>query len=219
MNPEILLLIALVAGLTAAGIVPPGHPPGPGRTCGSPRRRRRPRAAGAPDASRRGAVRGALAAGLAVLLAPGCVSIRLETAPEPRGRWETGTVEVKVYETPGDRRRGVVTRRPILTELFVLDDRGQSRPLHWSSETSWTISAVEEGRYVLRVRSWVDPSGERHPLGSTGRLAFFVARGANVRISVVMRSAAQAAENVVFGVAAVGVIALCAHEPADCLND
>ncbi|MGE5236001.1 MAG: hypothetical protein ACM3O7_06620 [Acidobacteriota bacterium] len=219
MDPGMVVIAAVLVGFAVAAVVPPRVLPGVRRSDRRGRGRNEAESGRARAEQRSGHLRGLLAAGLACTLAQGCVAIRLETAPSTLARYETGTLEVRVYETPGDRRRDVLTRRPILTELFALDDQGNERPLHWASEPAWMISAVEEGRYRLLVRSWVDAQGGRHPLGSTGAQEFDMARGANVRISVVMSSAGKAAENVVYGVAAVGILVLCAQDLVACLNN
>lgn len=160
----------------------------------------------------------ALILALAGGLAAGCVSINLETTPSTPARWETGTIEVRVYDRPADKRAGNLTHRAILSELFVVDEKGRERPLHWTPDARWTISAVEEGSYVLRVRSWLDAAGQRQPLGSSGKLAFSVGEGETVRISVVVASTAKAAENAFAAVATVGLVVLCVEHPAECLD-
>lgn len=166
-----------------------------------------------------GVARKIVAVGLAASLLQACVSIRLETVPPGPARYETATLSVAVYETPADLRRGVVTHRAVLTELFILDEHGREHPLHWSSDASWWISAVAEGRYVLRVRTWLDAQGQRHPLGTKGELGFAVAPGGDVRLSVVMNTAADAARTIAVAAAAAGFLVLCLKYDSHCLED
>jgi hypothetical protein len=148
-------------------------------------------------------------AALVAALSAGCVSIRMEEATPSPSVYDSGFLEVRVYETMSALKKAEPTRRQILCELYGLEP-GPQRPLvHGSSEPVWALSDLPPGRYRLQVVGLVDASGEVRSLGSSDSMDFEVGPGKAVRLSVVLSSGQGLANNVAYGVAWVAVGLLC----------
>jgi len=150
-----------------------------------------------------------IVAALAAALSAGCVSIRMEEAIPSPGVYDSGFLEVRVFETMSALKKAEPTRRQILCELYG-PGPGPQRPLvHGSSEPVWALSDLPPGRYRLQVVGLVDAAGKVHSLGSSDSVDFEVGPGKAVRLSVVLSSGQGLANNVAYGVAWVGLAVLC----------
>ncbi len=150
-----------------------------------------------------------LIAAVAAALGAGCVSIRMEAPIAAPGVYDSGFLEVRVFETMSALKKSEPTKRQILCELYAPEGGPGAALVHGSSEPVWALSDLAAGRYRLQVVGLVDEAGKVHSLGSTDAMDFEVEPGKGVRLSVVLSSGRGLAQNVAYGVAWVGVGLLC----------
>lgn len=114
----------------------------------------------------------------------------------------TGTIEVVIYESPGDYRRGVPTPRKIVSEL-VRSDVKPERSIYRGAEPTWSVSGLEPGRYRLTALGVID-QGREKSLPNQDSERFRLRAGERVRAVIVLKKAPAGA---ILGVSA-GVAAL-----------
>jgi hypothetical protein len=99
---------------------------------------------------------------LLVALAPWCAGcateIYLERSRNAGGGSGDGRLDVRVYENRPDLRRDDVSKRTIVTELYRLES-GSEKLVREERATRWAATGLAPGRYVLRVRKFVDETG------------------------------------------------------------
>jgi len=145
--------------------------------------------------------------GLAVLLVgamagSGCVSVGIRRPEQPAGQAALCAVEVDVYESLKDREAGRLTTRAIVSELWRKGKDGKT-PVRESREAHWSVTDLEPGTYIVRVKRWADGSGAEHRLPSSDSNGFAVEAGKIVRVEVVLKHPRR----VVVAVVAVAVVA------------
>jgi hypothetical protein len=129
--------------------------------------------------------------GLTVLLigaiaGNGCVSVGVRP-PEPlAGGTARCSIEVNVYEYLKDRKANRHTPRAIVSELWRKEKGGKTL-VREAREAHWSVTDLEPSTYLVRVKRWVDGSGQEHKLSSTDSNRFAVAAGNNVRVDVVLK--------------------------------
>jgi len=143
-----------------------------------------------------------------VLTAPlwldGCVSVgisRSKRAPGP----STATLEVGVYETHEDSRRGQPTSRKIVSEL-VRTDVSPEQTIYRGADPIWTRSELAPGRYRVTALAAIDENGDEKALANQDSERFRLRAGDSVRATIVLKKAPVGA---IVGVSA-GVVALIA---------
>lgn len=150
---------------------------------------------------RRGFVRVALAL-FAPTLLDGCVSVGISRTKPMSPGLTTGTVEVTIYESSEDYRKGVPTPRRIVSEL-VRSDVKPERSIYRGTEPSWSVGELEPGRYRLTALAAID-QGREKSLPNQDSERFRLRAGERVRAVIVLRKAPVGA---ILGVSA-GVAAL-----------
>ena len=152
-----------------------------------------------------------VAVALAALLSGACVSIRMEEPIASPGVYQSGFLEVRVFETMSALRKDAPTKRQILCELYG-PDLVQGRALvHRSAEPVWALADLEPGRYRLKVVGFVDEEGKVRSLGWSDWMDFDLAQGKGTRLSVVLSSGSGLANNVAYSAAWLGLALLCGH--------
>lgn len=99
---------------------------------------------------------------LLVALAPWCAGCATEIYLERStgaGRGPSGgRLDVRVFEDRSDLRRDDVSKRAIVTELYRLES-GSEELVREERATRWSAAGLAPGRYVLRVKRFVDETG------------------------------------------------------------
>lgn len=114
----------------------------------------------------------------------------------------TGTVEVTIYESSEDYRKGVPTPRKIVSEL-VRSDVKPERSIYRGTEPTWSVGELEPGRYRLTALAVID-QGREKSLPNQDSERFRLRAGERVRAVIVLKKAPVGA---ILGVSA-GVAAL-----------
>jgi len=123
---------------------------------------------------------------IGIIAGGGCVSVGVRPPERREGRASQCAIEVNVYESLKDRKAGPRTTRIIVSELWRKEHGGKTL-VREVREAHWSMADLEPGRYVLRVKRWVDSDGQVQRLPSSDRASFAVAAGEQVRVDVVLR--------------------------------
>jgi hypothetical protein len=123
----------------------------------------------------------------APLALDGCVSIGISRSELPSPKPATATLEVRIYESPGERKQDRLSARRIVSELFLT--KGPDRLVHTATETAWSVSDLAPGAYSLVVGRWIDEKGESHNLANTETQHFRLRAGEKVTAGVVLKRA------------------------------
>jgi len=103
-----------------------------------------------------------VSAALLVTLMPWCVGcateIRLRQSPGVVEGDGGGRLLVRVFDKRSDRKRDVTTHRTIVTELYLVEGRGE-KLIREERESRWSVSELPAGEYLLRVGEWADDVG------------------------------------------------------------
>ena len=143
------------------------------------------------------------------LATSGCVSVGAAKAEPLVVPGSQCSVEVHVYDTTKARDSDVPTSRTIVSELWREAQDGKVL-VREARDATWTADEVPPGKYVVRVRKWVDATGAVHRLASSDSTSFELGPGERVRADVVLRHPKRAvvAAIVVTAVAAALVVLL-----------
>jgi hypothetical protein len=147
---------------------------------------------------------------LLVALAPWCLGcateIRLQRSAVAVAGDGNGRLLVRVFENASERRRGVSTRRRVVTELYRVEGKS-NRLVHQDSEARWSVSDLPPGDYMLQVNSWVDDQGNAQALPSKFKEAFVIRPNETAMADVVLSGGSKVWGKVAVWVA-VGVAVL-----------
>jgi hypothetical protein len=99
---------------------------------------------------------------LLVAIAPWCAGcateIYLQRSTGAAGGTSGGRLDVRVFENRADMKRDDVSKRTIVTELYRVES-GSEKLVREERATRWAATGLAPGRYVLRVRKFVDETG------------------------------------------------------------
>lgn len=123
----------------------------------------------------------------APLALDGCVSIGISRSALPSPKPATAALEVRIYESPRERKENVVSERKIVSQLFLT--KGPDRLLHTAMEAVWSLSDLSPGAYSLVVGRWIDEKGQTHDLANTETQHFRLRAGERVTAAVVLKKA------------------------------
>lgn len=136
----------------------------------------------------------------APLLLDGCVSVGIDRSkPTAQG---PASLEVRIYETPADRRAGTLTSRRIVSELVRTDVTPEQR-VYRGIDPTWTRSDLAPGRYKLTAVAVADEGSAEKELPNQDSERFRLRAGESVRATIVIK---RAPVGLIAGVSA-GVVA------------
>jgi hypothetical protein len=138
----------------------------------------------------------------------GCVSVGISRSQLPPPRPATGTVEVKIYETPSERRKDHLSIRRVISEL-VRSDVKPEQTVYRGEETRYTLPDLLPGHYRLTALAVVDEQGKEKDLANQDSERFRLRAGERIAAIIVLKKAPLGA---ILGVSAgvVGVVLLVA---------
>ena len=131
----------------------------------------------------------ALLAALSPLALDGCVSVgvdRKQVAAAEEATPATGGIEVFIYETTGDRDASRLVAYPVLSEIFRVEQGGESL-VGRSMSAMWALNDLEPGRYRVSVRKRITPEGDIEPLKDPQGKTFDVAAGEESTLRIVLK--------------------------------
>jgi hypothetical protein len=123
---------------------------------------------------------------MGTVVGSGCVSVGVRPPEQLAGQSPMCAIEVNVYETLKARKAGLHTTRTIVSELWRKEKGGKTL-IREAREVHWSMADLGPGTYLVRVKRWVDGSGQEKELPSSDRASFSVAAGQQVRVDVVLR--------------------------------
>lgn len=123
----------------------------------------------------------------APLALDGCVSIGISRSALPSPKPATASLEVRIYESPSERKHDHLSARRIVSELFLT--KGPDQLVHTAAETYWSLSDLVPGSYSLVVGRWIDEKGESHNLANTETQHFRLRAGERLTAAVVLKRA------------------------------
>ncbi|HEY3123393.1 MAG TPA: hypothetical protein VGK70_04950, partial [Thermoanaerobaculia bacterium] len=123
-------------------------------------------------------------AALAPVFLDGCVSIGISGSRTAAAEAATGSLDVIVVEKSGDANP---TASRVVTQLVRLES-GIEQPISESSDSTWTQSDLQPGRYRLRVSHWIDETGKAHRFTKSDQESFKIRAGEHVQARVVLKA-------------------------------
>ena len=121
-------------------------------------------------------------AALAPVFLDGCVSIGVSRSKTAGAA--TGSLDVIVVEKSGDAKP---TASRVITRLVRLES-GVEQPVSESSDSTWTKSDLQPGRYRLHVSHWIDETGKSHRFTKSDQESFRIRAGEYVQARVVLKA-------------------------------
>ena len=123
----------------------------------------------------------------APLALDGCVSIGISRSALPSPKPATASLEVRIYESPSERKQDHLSGRRVVSELFLT--KGPDRLVHTATETAWSLSDLAPGDYSLVVGRWIDENGQTQKLANTETQHFRLRAGEKLTAAVVLKRA------------------------------
>jgi hypothetical protein len=139
----------------------------------------------------------------APLLLDGCVSVGIDRSKRDPRAQGLASLEVRIYETPGDLREDKLTSRKIVSELIRSDVSPEQR-IYRGADPTWARSDLLPGRYRLTAVAVIDESSSEKPLPNQDSERFRLRAGESVRATILLKRAPVGA---IAGVSA-GVVAV-----------
>jgi hypothetical protein len=138
----------------------------------------------------------------------GCVSVAISRSELPPPRPLTGTVEVKIYETPSERKKDHLSSRKVISEL-VRSDVKPEQTVYRGEEAHYTLPDLLPGHYRLTALAVVDEQGKEKSLSNQDSERFRLSAGERIAAVIVLKKAPLGA---ILGVSAgvAGVVLLLA---------
>jgi len=138
----------------------------------------------------------------------GCVSVGISRSQLPPPRPATGTVEVKIYETPSERKKDHLSSRKAISEL-VRSDVKPEQTVYRGQEAHYTLPDLLPGHYRLTALAVVDEQGQEKSLSNQDSERFRLRAGEKIAAVIVLKKAPLGA---ILGVSAgvAGVLLLLA---------
>jgi hypothetical protein len=121
---------------------------------------------------------------LAPVFLDGCVSVGVSRSKTAAAEAATGSLDVTVVEKSGDAKP---TASRVVTQLVRLES-GVEQPISESSDSTWTKSDLQPGRYRLRVSHWIDETGKAHRFTKSDQESFKIRAGERVQARVVLKA-------------------------------
>lgn len=122
----------------------------------------------------------------APLLLDGCVSVGIDRTKRPGGVQGPASLEVRIYETPDDKRAGTLTPRRIVSELVRTDVEPEQR-VYRGIEPTWTRSDLAPGRYKLTAVAVAEEGAGEKPLPNQDSERFRLRAGESVLATIVIK--------------------------------
>jgi hypothetical protein len=123
-----------------------------------------------------------VSAALAPVFLDGCVSIGVSRSKTAGAA--TGSLVVTVVEKSGDAKP---TASRVITRLVRLES-GVEQPVSESSDSTWTKSDLQPGRYRLHVSHWIDETGKARRFAKSDQESFKIRAGEHVQARVVLKA-------------------------------
>jgi len=123
-------------------------------------------------------------AALAPVFLDGCVSIGVSSSKTAGAEAATGSLDVIVVEKSGDANP---TASRVVTQLVRLESVIE-QPISESSDSTWTKSDLQPGRYRLRASHWIDETGKTHRFTKSDQESFKIRAGERVQARVVLKA-------------------------------
>lgn len=138
----------------------------------------------------------------------GCVSVGISRSELPPPKPETGIVEVKIYETPSERKKDRLSGRKVIS-ILVRSDVKPEQTVYRGEETRYMLPDLLPGRYRLTALAVVDDQGKEQDLPNQDSERFRLGAGERIEAVIVLKKAPLGA---IFGVSAgvAGVVLLIA---------
>lgn len=122
----------------------------------------------------------------APLLLDGCVSVGIDRSKRTGAEQGPASLEVRIYETPADRRAGTLTSRRIVSELVRTDLTPEER-VYRGVDPTWTRSDLAPGRYKLTAVAVADEGSGEKELPNQDSERFRLRAGESVRATIVIK--------------------------------
>lgn len=123
-------------------------------------------------------------AALSPVFLDGCVSIGVSGSKTVAAETATGSLDVIVVEKSGDAKP---TASRVVTQLVRLEN-GIEQPISESTDSTWTKSDLQPGRYRLHVSHWIDETGKTHRFTRSDQESFKIRAGERVQARVVLKA-------------------------------
>lgn len=124
----------------------------------------------------------------APLYLDGCVSVGISRSKLPPPRSATGIVEVKIYETPPDRKSDRLSSRKIISEL-VRSDLKPEQTVYRGEQVHYTLPDLRPGRYRLTALAVVGEDGKQKNLPNQDSERFRLRAGERIAAVIVLKKA------------------------------
>jgi hypothetical protein len=118
----------------------------------------------------------------------GCVSVGISRSEIPPPRPATGTVEVKIYETPSERKKDYLSSRRVISEL-VRSDVKPEQTVYRGEEAHYTLPDLPPGHYRLTALAVVDEQGKEKNLSNQDSERFRLSAGERIAAVIVLKKA------------------------------
>lgn len=118
----------------------------------------------------------------------GCVSVGINRSKREGQDPGAATLEVRIYETPSDLRRGALTSRKIVSELVRADVSPEQR-IYRGIDPTWTRSDLSPGRYRLTAVAVLDETTAEKPLPNQDSERFRLRAGESVTAAILLKRA------------------------------
>jgi hypothetical protein len=118
----------------------------------------------------------------------GCVSVGISRSKLPPPTPATGTVEVKIYETPSERRKYHLSSRKVVSEL-VRSDVKPEQTVYRGEEAHYTLPDLLPGHYRLTALAVVDEQGREKSLSNQDSERFRLSAGERIAAVIVLKKA------------------------------
>lgn len=123
-------------------------------------------------------------AALGPVFLDGCVSIGVSRSKTAGAEAATGSLDVIVVEKSGDANP---TASRVVTQLVRLES-GIEQPISESTDSTWTKSDLQPGRYRLHVSHWIDETGKSHRFAKSDQESFKIRASERVQARVVLKA-------------------------------
>jgi hypothetical protein len=144
----------------------------------------------------------------------GCISVGVQRAAGSDPQARLGTLEVSVYDSPKQKKAGVLTQSGAYVELLRLD-QGLEKSLEVFATPSWSKAGLEPGTYRLRVRKQsAAPAAEAaKPRGTPIDKDLRVGAGETVHADIVLKKFPTTTVLIASGVVVAGMAVAVATAP------
>jgi hypothetical protein len=142
----------------------------------------------------------------------GCVSVGVHRVGASDQQARLGRLEVSVYDSPKQRKAGVLTQSGAYVELLRLE-QGRETSIETFTMPSWSKDGLDPGTYRLRLRRHASAPEAGKPRGTPTDKDLRVGAGETVHADIVLKKFPTTTVLIAAGVVGVGFGVAVATNP------